>query len=89
MYVTILKIDIPSLTDLDSHILISLKGPGLSLVGCMYDWYFRGRGFDPPVRQHSFLKICHENISTSIISIPLIQVGQLSVTGEGCAHNSG
>ena len=26
--VTVLKIDIPSLTDLYSHILISLKGPG-------------------------------------------------------------
>ena len=28
VYVTILKIDIPVLTDLDSHILKSLKGPG-------------------------------------------------------------
>ena len=47
MYVTVLKIDIPSLTDLDSDILISLKGPGLSFVGCMYDWCSGGRGFDP------------------------------------------
>ena len=28
VYVTVLKIDIPSLTDSDSHILTSLKGPG-------------------------------------------------------------
>ena len=28
VYMTVLKIDIPSLTDLGSHILISLKGPG-------------------------------------------------------------
>ena len=28
VYVTVLKIDIHSLTDLDSHILISLVGPG-------------------------------------------------------------
>ena len=82
MCVTVLKIDIPSLTDLDSHILISLNGPGLSLVGCMYDWYSGGRGFDPPVRQHSFVEMDHEIISPAIISLPLIQVGQLSVTGE-------
>ena len=48
----------------------------------MYDWYSIGRGFDPPVRQHSYVEIGHEIISTAIISLPLIQVGQLSVTGE-------
>ena len=40
------------------------------------------RGFDPRVRQHSFVEIGHEVISTSILSVPLIQVGQLSITGE-------
>ena len=34
------------------------------------------------VRQHSFVEIGHEIISTAILFIPLIQVGQLSVTGE-------
>ena len=48
----------------------------------MYDWYSGGRVFDPPVRQHFFLETGHEIISTAIISLPLIQVGQLSVTGE-------
>ena len=34
------------------------------------------------LRQHSFVKIGHEIISTAILSLPLIQVGQLSVTGK-------
>ena len=42
----------------------------------MYDWYSGGRGFDPPVRQHSFVEMGHEIISTAILSLPLIQVGQ-------------
>ena len=29
-----------------------------------------GRGFDPQVRQHFFVKICHEIISTAILSLP-------------------
>ena len=35
--------------------------------------------FDHYVRQHSFVEIGHEIISTAIISLPLIQEGQLSV----------
>ena len=41
-----------------------------------------GCGFDPHVRQHSFVEIGHEMISTVILFLPLIQEGQLSVTGE-------
>ena len=41
----------------------------------MYDWYTGGRDFDPPVRQHSFVEMGHEIISTAILSLPLIQVG--------------
>ena len=33
-------------------------------------------------RQHSFVEIGQEMISTAILSLPLIQEGQLSVTGE-------
>ena len=40
------------------------------------------RGFDPHVRQHSFAENGHEIISVDILSLPLIQEGQLSVTGE-------
>ena len=32
--------------------------------------------------QHSFVEFGHENISTAILSLPLMQKGQLSVTGE-------
>ena len=53
-----------------------------SSVGCPSDWYADGRRFDPDVRQHSFVEIGHEILSTVILSLPLIQVGQLSVTGE-------
>ena len=45
-------------------------------------WYAASRGFDPHARQHSFVEIGHEIISTTILSLPLIQEGQLSVTGE-------
>ena len=34
-------------------------------------------------RQHSFGEIDHEIFSTVILSLPLIQEGQLSVSGEG------
>ena len=56
-----------------------LGGP----VGCASDWRPGGRGFDPRRgRQHSFVEIDHEIFSTVILSLPLIQEGQLSVSGE-------
>ena len=42
-----------------------------------------GRGFNTRRgRQHSFVEIDHEIFSTVILSLPLIQEGQLSVSGE-------
>ena len=41
-----------------------------------------GRGFNSRGRQHSFMEIDHEIFSTVILSLPLIQEGQLSVSGE-------
>ena len=41
--------------------------------------YAGSRGFDPHVLS---LRFGHEKISTTILSCPLIQEGQLSVTGE-------
>ena len=35
-----------------------------------------------PGRQHSFMEIDHEIFSTIILSLPLIQEAQLSVSGE-------
>ena len=46
------------------------------------DWRPGGSGFNPRGRQHSFVEIDHEIFSTVIPSLPLIQEGQLSVSGE-------
>ena len=62
------------------------EGTGAGLggaVGCASAWRPGGRGFDPRRgRQHSFVEIDHEIFSTVILSLPLIQEGQLSVSGE-------
>ena len=50
-----------------------LKIPG----GSRKNSSFHGRG-----RQHSFVEIDHEIFSMVILSLPLIQEGQLSVSGE-------
>ena len=48
-----------------------------------FDWRPGVRGFNPRRgRQHSFVEIDHEIFSTVILSLPLIQEGQLSVSGE-------
>ena len=60
-------------------------GPGSS-VGCASDWYSGGRGVDPPIRQHSSVEAGNEIISTAILALLLIQVGQLSGTGLHCAQ---
>ena len=47
------------------------------------DWRPGGHGFKPRRgRQHPFVEIDHEIFSTVILSLPLIQEGQLSVSGE-------
>ena len=47
------------------------------------DWRPGGRRFNPRRgRQHSFVEIDHEIFSTVILSLLLIQEGQLSVSGE-------
>ena len=43
-------------------------------------------GSTPPDRQHSFVNIDREIFSTVILCLPLIQEGQLSVSGERCAQ---
>ena len=46
-------------------------------------WKPGGCGFNPRRgQQHSFVEIDHEIFSTVILSLPLIQEGQLSVSGE-------
>ena len=41
------------------------------------------------VRQHSFIAIDQENFSPVILALPLIQEGQLSVSGERICASSG
>ena len=61
------------------HIRAGLGGS----VGCTSDWRLGGRGLDPHRgRQYSFEEIDHEICSTVILSLPLIQEGHLSVSGE-------
>ena len=51
------------------------------------DWRPGGHGFNPRRgRQHSFVEIDHEIFSTLILSLPLIQEGQLLVSGERMSH---
>ena len=55
----------------------------ISQLDAPSDWRPGGRGFNPRRgRQHSFVEIDHEILSTVILSLPLIQEGQLSVSGE-------
>ena len=47
------------------------------------DWRPGGRGFNPRRgQQHSFVEIDHEIFSMVILSLLLIQEGQLSVSGK-------
>ena len=53
------------------------------------DWRPGGCGFNPcRGRQHSFVEIDHEIFSTVVLSLPLIQEGQLSVSGKRM-HSTG
>ena len=47
------------------------------------EWRPGGRAFNPcRDRQHSFMEIDREIFSMVILSLPLLQKGQLSVSGE-------
>ena len=56
----------------------------MAQLDVLSDWRPGGRGFNPHRGwQHSFVEIDREIFSTVILSLPLIQEGQLSVSGEG------
>ena len=64
-------------------ILHGLKPASVAQLDAPSDWRPGGHGFIPRRgRQHSFVEIDHEIFSTVILSLPLIQEGQLSVSGE-------
>ena len=53
-----------------------------SSIGSEFAWHASGPEFDPHVRHILSWRLGHENISTAILPLPLIQEEQLSVTGE-------
>ena len=63
---------------------VSLNPPAsVAQLDAPSDWRPGGRGFNPcRGRQHSFVEIDHEIFSSVILSLPRIQEGQLSVSGE-------
>ena len=72
----------PGLRDKESRLYIVSAGHGSSM-GCASALYVDGCGFDPHMRQNILLlRFGHEKISTTILSLQLIQEGQLSVTGQ-------
>ena len=61
--------------------IINLAGLGGS-VGCAVRLETRRSRVQPPPRSATFFRGDHEIFSTVIRSLPLIQEGQLSVSGE-------
>ena len=59
--------------------LASSAGSGVSRE---ITWYADVLGFDPAVRQHSFMGIGHQIISRPILPLVLFRVGQLSINGQ-------
>ena len=53
-----------------------------SSIGSEFAWHASGPEFDPHVRHILSWRLGHENISTAILPLLLIQEEQLSVTGE-------
>ena len=51
-------------------------------VGCVFDWRSGGCWFDPRRVGNILVEIDHEILSTVILSLTLIQEGQLSVSSE-------
>ena len=63
-------------------LLQSQKPASVAQLDAPSDWRPGGHVFNPrQCRQHSFVEIDHEIFSTVILSLPLIQEGQLSVSG--------
>ena len=58
-----------------------ITGRGSS-IGSEFAWHASGPKFSPHVRHILSWRLGHENISTAILPLPLIQEEQLSVTGE-------
>ena len=67
----------------NKHVSLAFEPASVAQLDAPSDWRPGGRGFNPcRGRQHSFVEIDHEIFSAVILSLPLIQEGQLSVSGE-------
>ena len=58
-------------------------------LSCMSDWLSGSHGSDPWAQQNSFVEIDRGIFSMVIFSLPLIQEGQLSASGERICANTG
>ena len=68
---------------LESTLFAIQQAASVAQLDAPSNWRPGGRGLNPRRgRQHSFVEIDHEIFSTVILSLPLIQEGQLSVSGE-------
>ena len=66
-----------------STVIVTEKPASVAQVDAPSYWRPGGRKLNPRRgRQHSFVEIDHEIFSTVILSLPLIQEGQLSVSGK-------
>ena len=73
----------PDLTYMLARQLQNVGPASVAQLDAPSDWKPGGRGFNPRRgRQHSFVEIDHDIFSTVILSLPLIQEGQLSVSGD-------
>ena len=62
---------------------LNFRPASVAQLDALSDWRPGGRGFNPRRGgQHSFVEIDHEIFSTVILSLRLIQEGQLSVSGK-------
>ena len=67
------------------YLLKSTTGRGSS-IGSEFAWHASGPEFDPHARHILSWRLGHENISTAILPLPLIQEEQLSVIGKKNVH---
>ena len=69
---------------IDQNLLVPfylIAGRGSS-IGSVSAWHASGPEFDPNIRHILSWRFGHENISSAILPLPLIQEEQLAVTGE-------
>ena len=74
-------LDMKTVKDIFLNLHTNITGRGSSIAS-VFAWHASGPEFDLHVRHILSWRLGHENISTVILPLPLIQEEQLSVTGE-------